>query len=68
MVHSTFFVNLPEKNIKKLKISKINLRKLTLRYAIVSSGRRVNGTRYKRAGWAALNISELTVAVSNPKK
>lgn len=39
---------------------------ITLRYAMVSRGRRVKGTRYSRAGWAALNTSDDTVAVSNP--
>jgi hypothetical protein len=41
---------------------------VTFRYAIVSNGSSVNGTRYKRAGWAALNTSEDTVAVNNPEK
>lgn len=44
------------------------LLKSPLRYAMVSSGRRVKGTRYSRAGWAALKTSDDTVAVSNPKK
>ena len=39
---------------------------LTLRYAMVSSGSNVNGTKYSRAGWAALNTSDETVAVSKP--
>ena len=41
---------------------------LTLRYAIVSNGNRVNGTRYNNAGWAALNTSDETVAVNKPIK
>lgn len=39
-----------------------------MRYAIVSNGNRVNGTRYNNAGWAALNISDETVAVNKPIK
>lgn len=39
-----------------------------MRYAIVSNGSRVNGTRYNNAGWAALNISDETVAVNKPIK
>lgn len=35
---------------------------------MVSNGSNVNGTKYKRAGWAALNTSLLTVAVNNPRK
>lgn len=41
---------------------------LTFKYAIVKSGNNVNGTKYKSAGWAALKISELTVAVNKPRK
>lgn len=41
---------------------------LTFKYAIVSRGSNVNGTRYSRAGCAALNTSELTVAVNKPRK
>lgn len=40
----------------------------TFKYAIVSNGKRVKGTRYNKAGCAALNTSELTVAVSKPRK
>lgn len=40
----------------------------TFRYAISKSGNNVKGTRYSSAGWAALKTSELTVAVSRPKK
>ena len=46
--------------------SNILTTEFTFRYAMVSSGRRVKGTRYNRAGWAALNTSDDTVAVSNP--
>lgn len=70
-------ISLREKksHIKQQRISKgfgntwktLQVRKaLTLRYAIVSNGRRVNGTRYSNAGWAALNISDETVAVNKP--
>lgn len=40
----------------------------TFKYAIVSNGNKVKGTRYNKAGCAALNTSELTVAVSRPRK
>lgn len=42
--------------------------RITFKYAIVRSGNSVNGTKYNSAGWAALNTSELTVAVSRPRK
>lgn len=32
----------------------------------MSKGKRVKGTRYSNAGWAALNTSDDTVAVSKP--
>jgi len=35
---------------------------------MVKRGNSVNGTRYSRAGWAALKISEDTVAVTRPRK
>lgn len=41
---------------------------ITFKYAIVNNGSSVNGTKYRSAGWAALNTSELTVAVSSPRK
>jgi hypothetical protein len=34
---------------------------------MVTSGRRVNGTKYRRAGCAARNTSEDTVAVRRPE-
>lgn len=40
----------------------------TFKYAIVNNGNNVNGTKYNKAGWAALNTSELTVAVNKPRK
>jgi len=35
---------------------------------MVSNGKRVKGTRYRSAGWAALKISDETVAVNSPRK
>lgn len=35
---------------------------------MVSNGSSVNGTKYKRAGWAALKTSDDTVAVKRPVK
>lgn len=35
---------------------------------MVRSGNNVKGTKYNSAGCAALNISELTVAVKSPRK
>ncbi len=37
-------------------------------YAIVRRGKSVKGTKYNKAGWAALNTSDDTVAVSSPRK
>lgn len=41
---------------------------ITFKYAIRNNGSNVNGTKYKRAGCAALKISEETVAVRSPEK
>ena len=38
------------------------------KYAIRNKGRRVKGTKYSKAGWAALKTSEDTVAVNRPRK
>lgn len=35
---------------------------------MVRRGNSVNGTKQSKAGWAALNTSEDTVAVTKPKK
>ena len=41
---------------------------LTFRNDMISNGSRVNGTKYKRAGWAAWKNSDEIVDVSRPGK